>query len=146
MPSGNNIICCVIKVIKGGMIMIHKGTQILNTERLTLRRFIYDDAKEMFNNYPNDENKEAEVGYCIMKKHWGKGIMVEALAKTIEYSFDVVGFNRLYAKHDVENINSGKVMIKCGMRYIDTRNAPLALKPDKIVLCDCYEIFNSNLL
>lgn len=82
----------------------------------------------------------------MMKKHWGKGIMAEALAKIIEFSFEVVGFNRFHAKHDVGNINSGKVMIKCGMRYIETRNSPLALKPDTVVLCDCYEIFNSDMV
>ncbi len=95
---------------------------------------------------PKDDIGEAEAGYCMSKAYWGKGIMAEALAAVLKYSFDEVGFNRIFAKHNIENPNSGKVMRKCGMKYyIETKNAPLALKPDKIVMCDCYEILNPNL-
>jgi len=38
--------------------------------------------------------------------------------------------------NDVANPNSGKVMMKCGMKYIETKNAPLSLKTHTIVLCD----------
>lgn len=33
----------------------HKGTQILHTERLTLRRFTIEDAQAMFDTWANDE-------------------------------------------------------------------------------------------
>lgn len=33
----------------------HKGTQILNTERLKLRKFTIDDAQSMFDNWASDE-------------------------------------------------------------------------------------------
>lgn len=33
----------------------HKGTQIIQTERLTLRRFTVDDAQDMFDNWASDE-------------------------------------------------------------------------------------------
>lgn len=91
-----------------------------------------------------DEVGEAEAGYCISKAYWGKGIMAEALAAVINYSFDEVGFNRIIAKHNVQNPNSGKVMKKCGMKYLETKYTPLTLKSDKIVLCDFYEIRNPN--
>jgi len=178
--------------------MTHKGTQVLHTKRLTLRRFTNSDAEVMFNNYandsevtkflswephgnievtkellsswehnyenlscynwaiifdndligsiallnPNDELCEAEAGYCMMKKHWSKGIMAEALSKVIEFAFNTIGFKRIFAKHDVKNPNSGKVMQKCGMQYIETKIAPLALNPNIISMCDFYEIFN----
>ena len=35
--------------------LAHKGTQILQTARLTLRRFTVDDAEAMYNNWANDE-------------------------------------------------------------------------------------------
>lgn len=35
--------------------LTHKGTQILYTERLILRRFTVDDAQDMFFNWANDE-------------------------------------------------------------------------------------------
>lgn len=94
---------------------------------------------------PNYDISEAEAGYCMSKRYWGKGIMAEALTAVLQYSFDEVGFNRIFAKHNTDNPNSGKVMKKCGMRYLETKNAPLALKPDKIVMCDIYEILNPSL-
>lgn len=94
---------------------------------------------------PNDDNCEAEAGYCMSKTYWGKGIMPEALSLVLFYAFQEIGFKRIFAKHDVENPNSGKVMKKCNMHFIERKNAPLALKPDKVVLCDCYDILNPNL-
>ena len=36
--------------------MKNLGTKKLETERLILRKFTLDDAKDMFNNYGNDSN------------------------------------------------------------------------------------------
>ncbi len=33
----------------------HKGTQIIHTARLTLRRFTIDDAEAMYSNWASDE-------------------------------------------------------------------------------------------
>lgn len=63
------------------------------------------------------EKKVAYLGYCIGRKWWGNGIVVEACEKLIEYLFLEVGFNRIAAICDVENINSEKVMKKLGMKY-----------------------------
>lgn len=61
-----------------------------------------------------------EIGYCIGRAFWGKGIVKEALQAVTQFLFEEVGVNRITAKHDVENPNSGKVMEKCGMRYEGT--------------------------
>ena len=58
----------------------------------------------------------AEIGYCISRNWWGKGITAEALHAAIDYLFGDVGMNRIEARHDVNNPNSGKVMQKCGMK------------------------------
>ena len=64
-----------------------------------------------------DEDVEmVEIGYCI-GSGWYKGIMPEALSAVIQYFFEMIEVNRIQAKHDVENVNSGKVMKKCGMVY-----------------------------
>ena len=34
--------------------ILHKGTMQIETERLILRRFIEEDAEDMFNNWAND--------------------------------------------------------------------------------------------
>jgi len=56
-----------------------------------------------------------EIGYCIGKEFWGKGITAEALKALIYFFFEEVQANRIEAKHDSRNIASGKVMEKCGM-------------------------------
>ena len=43
--------------------------------------------------------------------------MAEAAYKVINFLFDNVGANCIYACHDVNNPNSGRVMQKVGMRY-----------------------------
>jgi ribosomal-protein-alanine N-acetyltransferase len=128
--------------------LMHKGTQIINTDRLLLRRYKLTDAYDMFKNWANDcevskflswkphsnveviggisivkldeKNYSCEIGYCMSRKYWGKGIMSEALRVVVNYLFSEVGFNRIAAKHDTNNIASGKVMIKSGMKYEGT--------------------------
>ena len=71
----------------------------------------------------NDRVEEAEIGYCIGRQWWHKGIMTEALSAVIEYLFTEVGMNRIAARHDPNNPNSGGVMRKCGMKYEGTNRA-----------------------
>ncbi|MGL5693960.1 MAG: GNAT family N-acetyltransferase [Peptostreptococcaceae bacterium] len=60
------------------------------------------------------------VGYCIGRKWWNKGIASEALNGLIRYFITEVGVNRVESRHDPVNIGSGKVMLKCGMKYEGT--------------------------
>lgn len=70
-------------------------------------------------NYKEDI-EAVEIGYCIGRKYWNQGITSEALTALIEFFFKKVGVNRIEAKHDLLNPNSGKVMAKCGMKYEGT--------------------------
>ncbi len=60
--------------------------------------------------------KMAEIGYCIGKEWWHRGIVSEALKAVMDYLFGEAGMNRLMARHDVNNPHSGQVMQKCGMK------------------------------
>ena len=66
--------------------------------------------------FHDDRCRKAEVGYCIGRAWWRQGITSEALAGVIAFLFGEVGMERVEAKHDVNNPNSGRVMEKCGMR------------------------------
>lgn len=68
----------------------------------------------------NEEVGEAEIGYCIGERYWNRGITSEAFQRTIRFLFDEVKCGRVSAKHDVNNPNSGKVMLKCGLTYEGT--------------------------
>lgn len=58
-----------------------------------------------------------EVGYCISKKYWHEGYTSEALNALIPFFFDEVKVNSMCLYHDVRNVNSGKVMKKCGLKF-----------------------------
>ena len=62
----------------------------------------------------------AEIGYCIGKPWWGRGIMPEAVQAVMAYLFQDVGMQRLEVGHDPENSASGAVIRKCGFRYEGT--------------------------
>lgn len=66
------------------------------------------------------EGDTFEIGYCIGKKWWRKGITSESLTGVMDFLFDRVGVRRIEAKHDVNNPGSGAVMKKCGLRYEGT--------------------------
>ena len=69
----------------------------------------------------NEPIDAVEMGYCLGRPWWGRGLMAEALGEVIGFFFREAGANRVEADHDVENPNSGRVMEKCGMRYEGTR-------------------------
>ncbi len=156
----------------------HKGTKIIETERLILRPYRSSDAETMFKNWASDREvakyvtwnahrsvtetetvinkwlaeynelsrynwvivlKElgepigsidvvhiydnigaAEIGYCLGRQWWNKGIMTEAFKTVIKYLFEEIGFLQIRAGHAAPNAASGKVMRKCGLTYEGT--------------------------
>lgn len=80
-----------------------------------------------------------EVGYVLAYDYWGQGIMTEVLGAVLEELLRC-GFDKVGACHDVNNPASGRVMEKCGMKYV--RSDRLQKKFGSDELCDvrCYEI------
>lgn len=68
----------------------------------------------------SENNLRCEIGYCISRALWGRGMMTEALMAVIWFLFENTGFNRIEAKHDTRNIASGRVMQKAGMTHEGT--------------------------
>lgn len=68
----------------------------------------------------NEKISMVQIGYCIGRTWWHKGITSEALKAVMDFLFDAADVNRIEAKHDSRNPNSGKVMKKCGMKYEGT--------------------------
>lgn len=64
--------------------------------------------------------ESAEIGYCMSREYWGRGIMPEALKAVINFLFGTVELKRIAARHDVNNPRSGRVMEKAGMKYEGT--------------------------
>ena len=63
----------------------------------------------------NEAVEAGDIGYCLGRAYWGKGIMPEALRAVMDFLFGTVGLNRVAACHAPENPKSGRVMAKAGM-------------------------------
>lgn len=59
-----------------------------------------------------------EIGYVLSKDHWGKGLMTEAVHAVIRWLFDEEQLDFLLAGHFDHNLRSGRVIEKCGFRYL----------------------------
>jgi len=67
-----------------------------------------------------EEINALELGYCIGEEYWNRGITSEAFKEVIRFFFEEVKCNRIFARHDICNPNSGKVMKKSGLLYEGT--------------------------
>lgn len=62
----------------------------------------------------------ATIGYALSPKYWGRGIVPEVAERLLQLSFEELDLKVVYATHHKDNLNSGKVMQKIGMKKIGT--------------------------
>jgi RimJ/RimL family protein N-acetyltransferase len=60
------------------------------------------------------EHNQAELGMWVGVEHWGRGYASEAVATLLQYGFEQLRLNRIYAHHMVRNPGSGRVLEKTG--------------------------------
>ena len=87
------------------------------------------------------ENGIPEIGYCLSKKYWGRGIMTEACKCLLKHLFEK-GFKEVMIAAEVENIASNKVIQKCGGVFQLTEKRETPLK-NKTVLVNRYIVKNN---
>ena len=66
----------------------------------------------------NPVARKAEMGYWVARELWGKGIATEAARAIIKFGFEKLNLHSIMARYFNENTASGKVMQKCGMKYV----------------------------
>lgn len=71
--------------------------------------------------HTDNDSEWAELGYCLGRAYWNKGLMTEACNAVIDFLFSEVNLNRICLCHAVLNPASGKVAQKCGMTEEGTR-------------------------
>lgn len=60
-----------------------------------------------------------DLGYRLMRKHWGKGIASEITAACLDFGFQKMKLDKVYAIADEKNLASQKVLEKSGFRYVE---------------------------
>ena len=58
---------------------------------------------------------EIEIGYRLARVWWGRGYATEAAYAVLQFAFDAIELNRVYANHFADNPASGRVLEKIGM-------------------------------
>lgn len=64
-----------------------------------------------------ESQKAWEFGYNYRFDCWGNGYATEALRALLRFAVDSLHAETIIAKHAVDNPASGRVMLKCGMRF-----------------------------
>ena len=81
-----------------------------------------------------------EIGYCLSRKYWNKGLMTEACKAFSKYLFGK-GFKKVLIKAVVENIGSNRVIEKCGFKFTHQEylEHQSSFKPNPATV-NCYEL------
>ena len=91
-----------------------------------------------------DENLCCEIGYCLGKAYWNKGITTEALIAVLDFLFGQVGYHRITAVHDGANVASGRVMRKAGLREEGTRRQAYIRRDGSFADIKCYALLKDE--
>lgn len=65
-------------------------------------------------------HKKAEIGFWLLRQHWGNGYISEALPLVCAYGFEQLGLHRIEAIVETENQLSRKLLMKMNFRHEGT--------------------------
>ena len=74
------------------------------------------------------DNQCGEIGFVLNSSYWGLGIAREAASLVIKYGFEVLNLERIEARYMADNLQSRRVMEKCGMSYEGTYRKSICVK------------------
>jgi len=68
-------------------------------------------------------NPDGSVNLCFLfkEKFWGQGYATETTKATLKYCFEILELEKIKAMSTVENVNSRKVLEKCGLKFVEQR-------------------------
>jgi len=64
--------------------------------------------------------KLKDIGYVLSKEYWGRGLMAEAVKAALAFCFDALGLDAVSSGHAPVNMQSKRVLEKCGFAYVKT--------------------------
>lgn len=68
----------------------------------------------------DDDKKDLDFGYAMIKTYRGKGIMTEALKGLLQFCFENLAIHRITGDCEIDNTGSRKVMEHAGMTLVKT--------------------------
>ena len=85
-------------------------------------KFIGWTGLKLITEETNHHKNYYDLGYRLIKRYWGQGIATETAIASLEYAFDKLQANEVYAIADCENDGSNKILNKIGFSFIETFN------------------------
>lgn len=67
----------------------------------------------------NNHKNYYDLGYRVIKKYWGQGIATETAIASLNYAFDKLNADEVYAIADCKNVSSNKILTKVGLNFIE---------------------------
>jgi len=65
-------------------------------------------------------HRKAELGFWLLPKYWGNGIVYEGMQEVLDFGFEVLNLHRIEAFVEVGNENSMKALLKRGFKHEGT--------------------------
>ena len=111
---------------------------------------IYEQATDEFCgaggfNSLEKTHQKAEIGFWLLKEHWGKGILKEVMPKLFEQGFGVLGLNRIEGYVVSDNLKCKNALAKIRFSYEGTLREAEVKNGQKISI-DIYSILKHEWL
>lgn len=91
------------------------------------------------------DHDHGEIGYWIGVPYWGHGYATEAAGAVMQFGFDALSLNRIFASHFSRNPASGRVLQKIGMQHEGTLRQHFK-KWNEYVDLECYALLRADYL
>ncbi len=73
-------------------------------------------VQELTNNHINYH----DLGYRLIRKYWGKGYATEAALASLNYGFEVMQLQDIFAAAHIHNQASNSILKKVGFNFLET--------------------------
>ncbi|WP_316742675.1 GNAT family N-acetyltransferase [Pedobacter antarcticus] len=90
--------------------------------RKDTQEFIGWGGLKLITDRVNDHQNYYDLGYRLIKSHWGKGYASEIASATAKYAFNELNLPEIYAIADHQNLASQHILGKTGFSPIETFN------------------------
>tara|TARA_Y100001970_G_C14193779_1_gene836914 strand:- start:1568 stop:2083 length:516 start_codon:yes stop_codon:yes gene_type:complete len=97
---------------------------------------IFHDRKMLGGIGLRDFNENScELGYWLGKKYWGNGFASEAVNGILDFGFDQLNLEEIYAAYKIGNEGSKRVLTKCGFEFYREKKEfdSLLLKEESLI-------------
>lgn len=71
-----------------------------------------------------EEAKRLELGFMIVREHWGQGLTTEVAVRLIDYAKELATHDVLVARTDTRNTASIRTLEKLGFKFVETKMQP----------------------